>query len=289
MHEYDVALKRVLRGKAREVLRQLTGLTIVEWLNIELPEVRNLHVDLLCRDPRTGRLFHIELQSTNNPHMPLRMAEYALAIYRRFGSFPRQIVLYVGDSPLTMKNTLKGPRHEFSFEIVDARDLKAEQLLDSPDVGDNVIAILARLADERKAVQRLLEKIAAQAQTERAEALSELVILAGLRGAGRVIAEEVKNMPILNDILDHDLLGPEIRRGIQLGREEGLQEGLRKGRQEGRQEAGITLLRRLLERRFGPLPEWVISNLENRSLAALEALFDRALDAPSLEELLRYR
>jgi len=28
-------------------------------------------------------------------------------------------------------------------------------------------------------------------------------------------------MPILNDIMDHEVFGPEIRRGMELGRQEG--------------------------------------------------------------------
>lgn len=46
------------------------------------------------------------------------------------------------------------------------------------------------------------------------------------------------------------------------------------------------MLRRLLERRFGPLPAWAADKLANRSVAELEDLGAQALDARSLEELL---
>jgi hypothetical protein len=41
--------------------------------------------------------------------MAIRMAEYCLWVYRLFGRFPRQILLYVGDAPLRMETTLRGP------------------------------------------------------------------------------------------------------------------------------------------------------------------------------------
>ncbi len=68
-------------------------------------------------------------------------------------------------------------------------------------------------------------------------------------------------MPITEDIMNHGLIGPAIRKGRE--------EGERKGREEG--ERLVVL--RLIEKRYGPLPEW-------------EPVELRLLDAPSLEELL---
>jgi flagellar biosynthesis/type III secretory pathway protein FliH len=106
--------------------------------------------------------------------------------------------------------------------------------------------------------------------------------------------EEAKKMPILTDILDHDVIGPEYRRGvqegIQAGRQEGFQEGLQEGRQEGRQEGflqgELRLLRRQIEKRFGTIPAWAEERLASRTTAELEDLGVKALDAVSLEDLL---
>jgi hypothetical protein len=62
--------------------------------------------------------------------------------------------------------------------------------------------------------------------------------LAGLRKLGESVRAEIKHMPILDDIMDHDVLGPAIREGMQ----------------KGRQEGELTILRRLLTKRFGDLP-----------------------------------
>src|ERR1700738_206763 len=72
MHEYDVVLKLLLHETADRVLLELAGAPIVQWLNIELPEVQNTRVDLLGVTAR-GVLIQIEIQTTNDPKMALRM------------------------------------------------------------------------------------------------------------------------------------------------------------------------------------------------------------------------
>jgi hypothetical protein len=92
-----------------------------------------------------GRLVHIELQSTNDANMALRMAEYSLAICRRFGRIPFQMVLYVGEPSLTMKTRLQGPHLSFECRIADIRELNGESWLASDRIEDNIIASAGRV------------------------------------------------------------------------------------------------------------------------------------------------
>lgn len=62
-------------------------------------------------------------------------------------------------------------------------------------------------------------------------------------------------MPILNSILDHEVIGPAIR--------------------EGR----VSVSRRIMEKRFGTLPEWAEARLASMSFPELDDLSDRVLDA----------
>src|SRR5437899_2064330 len=75
MQEYDVALKLLLQQSAELTIRELTGTTIARWLDVELPKVQNLRLDLLG-EAVDGSLVHLELQSSNDRTMPGRMAEY---------------------------------------------------------------------------------------------------------------------------------------------------------------------------------------------------------------------
>jgi predicted transposase YdaD len=277
MHEYDITLKLLLRGSAGMAFQALTGGLVERWLDIELPKMQNPRMDLLG-EFTDGGLLHLELQSGNDSEMPLRMAEYALGVYRRFNRFPRQIVLYVGEPVLRMQPGLTGARFSFSYELRDLRDLDGDGLLSSPEVGDNVLAVLARLRDRKSAVTEIVRRIAELDPVKRDAALGQLIVLAGLRGLEETVEEEIRKMPILNDIMDHKVLGREYKRGRA--------EGIADGRQDGIQQGELRILRRLLEKRFGPIPAWAEERLDGRSAEDLEALSIGLLESQSLEELL---
>jgi predicted transposase YdaD len=65
----------------------------------------------------------------------------------------------------------------------------------------------------------------------------------------------------------------------------GIEKGLLQGRQEGRQEGEVTLLERLLSKRFGPLEEATRSRLNNATLEQIESWAERVLDAKTLEDV----
>ena len=166
MQDYDVALKLLLQGSAQLTMRELTGSPIEKWLDVELPKVQNLRVDLLG-ETAAGGLVHLELQSANDGAMPLRMAEYCLSMFRLYRKFPRQVLLYVGEAPLRMASELRGDDVWFRYRAIDIRELDGERLLESEEVGDNVIAILGRLRDHREAIRRVVGKIALLERGER--------------------------------------------------------------------------------------------------------------------------
>jgi len=272
MHEYDVALKNILTRPGSSVLAQLTGASSLKWINVEAPKVSNRRVDLLGELP-DGNLVHIELQSRNERDFPLRMAEYLFGIGRRYGRLPRQVVLYVGQAPLRMQDRIEGPDVSLRFHLVDIRDLDGEQLLESANAGDNVLAILTRLGGQPKTVRRILARIAAGSPEECDQALAELFIFAGLRKMEVEARREAKKMPILNDIMDNRVIGPAIRKGLR--------QGLRQGRVEGQME----ILRRQIRKRFGRIPPAAIQRIATLTPAQLNRFAVRLLDARRIEDL----
>jgi predicted transposase YdaD len=104
--------------------------------------------------------------------------------------------------------------------------------------------------------------------------MQELTILAGLRKLETVLRQEVGKMPILDDIMDHDLFGPAIRQGREEGREEGREQGER------------LVISRQIGKRFGAVPPWAKQRIEALTSLELEKVELRLLDAQSLEDLL---
>ncbi len=85
-------------------------------------------------------------------------------------------------------------------------------------------------------------------------------------------------MPVFNPIMDNKVLGREMKRGMELGRVEGRVEGVQLGE--------LKLLRRQIEARFGPIPDWAESRIAGCSLEQIESLGVRVLSVESLQELL---
>jgi hypothetical protein len=268
MHEYDVALKNILTRPGSSVLVQLTGAASLKWINVEAPKVSNRRVDLPGELP-DGNLIHIELQSRNEKDFPLRMAEYLFGIGLRYGRLPRQVVLYNGEAPLRMKDRVESPGVSVRFHLVDIRDLDGERLLASPNIGDNVLPVLTRLSEQPKAVRRILERIAAGYPEERDQALAELLIVARLRRLSGEVIKEARKMPITEDILDNEVFGPAIRKGLRQGRVEGQ----------------VEMLRSQIEKRFGRIPPAVGQRIAALKPAQLKRAGLRLLDAQRIEDL----
>lgn len=76
-------------------------------------------------------------------------------------------------------------------------------------------------------------------------------------------------------------------RFYQQARSEGLQEGLREGLREGLQEGEAKLLLRLLERRFGPLPEAIRQRVAGADAETLLVYGEKVLEARSLDEVFK--
>jgi flagellar biosynthesis/type III secretory pathway protein FliH len=98
---------------------------------------------------------------------------------------------------------------------------------------------------------------------------------------------------VLN-VLDNPVLGREYKRGFEEGFREGFlrafsegsREGLHEAHQRAIQQCELSLLCRLIEMRFGTLPQWARERIQRRSAAEIEAASARFLAAESLEELL---
>ncbi|MBI4772432.1 MAG: DUF4351 domain-containing protein, partial [Chloroflexi bacterium] len=73
-----------------------------------------------------------------------------------------------------------------------------------------------------------------------------------------------------------------LNQGLQQGLNQGLQQGLQQGMQQGERQARLADLRRILARRFGPLPIPLLEQLRRLSAQQLEPLLDTALDAATL-------
>jgi predicted transposase YdaD len=277
LHEYDTVLKSLLAGSPNSLFHLITGANRGRWLNVELPKVTQPRVDLLFELAATRELILLELQSQNDRFLPMRMAEYSLFIWQKYKRFPKMYVLYVGSRRLRMPAELDTPYLSCRYTVIDIRQWNAETLLQSDHPADAVLSILGRYANRLETVRRILRRIAKMKGTARKTAFSKLMILAGVRKLADVVEQEAKHMPILNDIMDHSVIGPAIRKGRVEGKAE--------GKAEGKIEEASALTQRMLTARFGPLSPKTKKSLAKLTLPELEELAIALLTAKSITEL----
>ena len=75
------------------------------------------------------------------------------------------------------------------------------------------------------------------------------------------------------------------RIGMKKGEQKGLRKGLEKGLEKGQQQGMAGLLKRLLVKRFGSLPDWAVERLSSAAPEQLECWAERVLQAKDLDEV----
>ena len=90
-------------------------------------------------------------------------------------------------------------------------------------------------------------------------------------------------MPILDDIMDHGVIGPAIRQGLKQGKAEGKAEG----KLEGKREEADLLLQTQIAARFGPLSTTTKRRLAKLTLPELEDLAIKFVSATNIADLFR--
>jgi len=291
-YDIDGAFKELMQRERPFLLRQLAGEPVVEFLNLELPNVLSRRVDLIAR-LRGGGLLHVEMQSRNDRTMTERMAVYHTLIASRHGGRVRSVLLYCGEARMRMGRVFQTDQMSFIYDAVDIRQFGAAPLLQSGSPGDCALALLAaRTADEQLLAVRWISSLRPPERT-RAGALA--LIFSGLRVLPRHVKMEVANMGSFIDVRKNPILmkwrAEAIREGwleghesgLLAGREAGLEEGQERGLEKGQQD----LVTSLLVRKFGPLPLWAKRELGKASRKELAVWGERLLDSKTLQEVLR--
>jgi len=275
MH-YDLTLKSLLQGRPRRLLKLLFGTEQARPLTVEYPQVGHRRPDLVL-ELDDGRLVHLEIQAEADPKMAARMLEYYGLILERFGRPAEQVVLYVGGGTLELEGRLDHPGLQFRYRVCDIRRIDCRALLASPELDEQLLALLCRMDEARPVVRRIVGRIAELPERARRDALVKLLILSGLRPLQEVVREEVARMPITLNLKDN----PFYREAFEEGRQEGREEG----REEGRKSGEAELLIRQLRLKFGPLPEGAVEHIRVAGAEELLAWGERVLTAETLDEV----
>jgi predicted transposase YdaD len=278
--DFDGTLKELFQRDRPTLLGRLTrGIAIKEFLNVELPKVQQRRVDLLIAlADRT--LLHVEFQSTHDRDIAYRMLEYRALIQRRFARPLRQVVLFVGQGAARIPDGVQGEGLSFRYQVIDIREIDAQELIGTGNTGDLALAVLAGGADSR--VPDIVGCAARLKKPEREKLLTKILVLAGLSGLTEKVEWELKHMPVMINIDDIPVIRHVYREAEAKGRAEGEAKGEAKGEARGKAKA----LHALLEAKFPPLPRWASLRVSQASPAQVERWIKKVLNAETLEGVL---
>ena len=118
----------------------------MELIDKEFTRVEKRDADLIFKNG--DEIIHIEIQNNNHKQMDLRMLRYMSDILFEYeGLDVKQYLLYIGESKCSMQNHITKNRLDYSYDIIDMKDIPCEALLSSSDPSAVVLSILCDFED----------------------------------------------------------------------------------------------------------------------------------------------
>jgi hypothetical protein len=177
------------------------------------------------------------------------MFVYNALIFNDFDRLPRQILLYVGDKPLNIENTMG----DYSFEIINIKDINCAELLESDKPEDVVLAILCKSGNMDVTIAKILEKLSVLPIKARKDYILKLFYLSDLRKLYNKVRQEVEKMPITIDLAESDIYKEGVEKGLFDGELRGKMAGKQEGLFEGKMAGLLEAIELGLELKFGNL------------------------------------
>ena len=264
---YDRTLRELFHTVPKTLIKLVIGKEIKEILDISFPKVEERRVDLLAR-LEDGTLFHLEIQSTNDNSMPIRMLNYATLIYQSYHELPKQLVLYVGDRDIDIENNLDFENLRYTYEVKDIKEFDCSMLIESDDISDNIIAVLCDIKDIDKLFKKLREKVLGLENKKREDYLRKFFYLLRLRPDIQTKLKEKNIEELPMPFVIEKERDPLYLDGVEAGLEAGIEKGIEKGRFEGQLEEKKAIAASLLE----ILDDKTISERVGLSLQEVEKL-----------------
>ena len=269
------------------LLGEAIALTELSPSELSLEPIRADALMLLQSD---AMVLHVEFQTQPDPEIPFRMLDYRMRVYRRFPhKSMRQVVIYLRQtgSELVQQTSFMLPSTRHEFEVIRLWEQPLEIFLSAP--GLLPFAVLSRATDRLEALRQVaiqLESIPDRRMQSNVTAAA--AILAGLVLEKGMIQQILRREIMQESVIYQDILQEGLQKGRQEGLQEGRQEGRQEGLQEGRQEEGRSLILHLLILKVGEIPTEQKLQIEQLSLAQLEALGEALLNFSTPQELTRW-
>ena len=232
MGQKDIISKELLKEMARDISRHILKIEIaddMELIDKEFTRVEKRDADLVYKNG--NEIVHIEIQNNYHPQMHLRMLRYLSDILFEYESFTiKQYLLFIGNDKRKMKNSIAQYKLDYSYDIIDIRDIPCESFLQSNDPSAVVLAILCDFEgkDKQEIVNTILKKLLELSTDEQSfrNYLKKVEIYSTNRDLEKYVGKGEEMLAVNIEKL------PSFNKGLEKGIQEGIKEGIEKGKYE---------------------------------------------------------
>ncbi len=250
---------------------------------------RLVRVTELCGD-ESWIYIHIEVQGTRQPEFAKRMFVYNNRLFDRYDRPVASLAVLADEhkmwKPSSYGFSVLGCRHTLEFPVAKLTDYEGhlDELLASENAfgwitAAHILTQKTRTEDDERYFAKLrLLRILYERHWDKQRVINLFNVI-----------DWLMQLPeLLNNKVWQELETIEEKEKVQyITSVERI--GMARGMVKGRVEGEARMLKRLLERRFGVLPEWASERLAVAKEEALEAWSDAVLTAPTLEAVFRER
>ena len=190
MGDFDKILKENIEAVFLPMAEEILGISIKETFEIKdnIQSTIGREADYLKMViDKNGKkwIFHLEFQTTNDPKMLYRMAEYRAILQRKYQIPIRQIVIYLGLKKPTMRTQLSKEEQITGFELHDIRNFSTQSMLDSETPEGIILSILTdyEKSDAGKVIDQIIYKLqqSSKSENELRKSIKQLLVLSRLR------------------------------------------------------------------------------------------------------------
>ena len=176
---------------------------------------------------------------------------------------------------MRMESRITQGKNNYEYEILRLKDVVAKEFVDSESAPERILAVLCESTDPRETIRMILGSWKHLPASEISENINDLAVLSQLRNRDTIVKEESKDMPIEIDLRENAFFKWAEERGMAQGVTQGMAQGVAQGESK--------TLMKILERRFGHIPEGIRAKVASADTSTLDTWVDRVIDAESLD------
>jgi len=241
--------------------------------------VEPIRADSLILLEAEGLLLHLEFQTKADPQIPFRMLDYWVRGKRRFPDKKiRQFVIYLKEtsSDVVFQQEFQDESTYHRFEVIRLWEQPVTKFLEF--TGMLPFAILVSEGNKEQLLQDIAQKIDEIPEQKTRQVIGAATyVLAGL-----VLDKNIIKQILRRDIMRESVTYQEI---LEEGRLEGEVKGRKEGEIKGRRQGLLTIILRLLTRKFGNLPPKLHTRIARLQIPRLESLAEAILDFENVADL----